>query len=232
MKEYKLLTAVGNIKMIRNPDGKMEPVVICDYNSFPLDPQEMAVWNILIWKIMDMKALEHAYERLIPTLPALRRSLKFCIERMQALGIVAVGTGKTEEEARYDLLSDLYIMPADVSFRARMKTFVKLVVLKGISPKRAASLLRRYDPSFLEREIVWISEIDPISTAEPIKCLESDIGDEITEDNLMDAICGDGVSTSDNLPFSMKESPFMLPVITAVSNLYLHRQIIFDRVTC
>ena len=73
MKEYKLLTAVGTIKRIRNPNGKMEPVVICDYNSFPLDPQEMAVWNILIWKIMDMKALEHAYERLIPTLPALRR---------------------------------------------------------------------------------------------------------------------------------------------------------------
>ena len=232
MKEYKLLTAVGNIKMTRNPDGKTVPVVICDYESFPLDPQEMAIWNTLVWKIMDMKTLEQAYEHLIPTLPVPRRSLEFCIERLLSYGIVAVGKGKTEEEARYDLLSDLYIIPANDSIRARFVTFVKLVVLKGVSPKKAGTLLRRYEPSFLEKEIIWVSKIDPISTAELIKCMESDIGDDLTEDNLMDAICGDGVSTSENLPFSMKNSPYMLPVVTAVSNLYLHRQIIFGRVSC
>ena len=169
MKEYKLYTAVGNIERIRNQDGKIEKVVMCDYSAFPLDPQEMAVWTTLIWNIMDMHALELAYDRLEPTLPAPRRSLEFCIERLLSYGIVAVGTGKTEEEARYDLMSDLYIIPANVSIRARIVTFVKLVVLKGVSPKKAGTLLRRYEPSFLEKEIIWVSKIDPISTAELMK---------------------------------------------------------------
>lgn len=68
-----------------------------------------------------------------------------------------------------------------------------------------------------------------LSTAELIKCAEGGITDVSTEDKLMAALIDNDYTTSDSLPFEMLGAEQRIPVTIAVANLYLRKQIIFER---
>ena len=69
-----------------------------------------------------------------------------------------------------------------------------------------------------------------LSTAELIKCAEVDAKDVSTDEKLMDALYNDDVTTSDNIADMMLAAKNRERVTAAVANLYLRKQIIFQRV--
>lgn len=69
-----------------------------------------------------------------------------------------------------------------------------------------------------------------LSTAELIKCAEAGIQDVSTDEKLMEALIDDDYTSSDSLIFEMLQAAQRVPVTIAVANLYLRKQIIFDRV--
>ena len=69
-----------------------------------------------------------------------------------------------------------------------------------------------------------------LSTAELIKCAEVGARDISTDEKLMDALYNDDDITSDNIADMMLTAKSREWVTVAVANLYLRKQIIFERV--
>lgn len=68
-----------------------------------------------------------------------------------------------------------------------------------------------------------------LSTAELIKCAELGVRDISTDKKLMDAPYDDNDTTSDNIADMMLTAKSRVRVTEEVANLYLRKQIIFQR---
>ena len=229
MKARTFYTAVGHFCRKKDGNGQSYPVVIMNRKEHILDIQEMAIWTTLCWSMMDIQKLEMKYNQIMAGQPAQRRSYEFCVERLQTRGLVASGTGKTDFDAIYDLLGSLYVVPISDRLPLRVLTFLKLVLLRGVSWKRARILFRHDCRNEREEQIMALSKQALLSTAELIKCAESGIEDVSTDEKLLDALYSDADSTSDNLPDMMRGSAQQIPVTLAIANLYLRKQIILER---
>ena len=69
-----------------------------------------------------------------------------------------------------------------------------------------------------------------LSTAELIKCTEAGATDISTEEKLMSVLIDNDYTSSDSIAFEMLQAEQRVPVTIAVANLYLRKQIIFERV--
>ena len=68
-----------------------------------------------------------------------------------------------------------------------------------------------------------------LSSAELIKCAERGVRTLHSDAQLMDCLYDDELTTSENLPILMAASRQARPVSAAIANLYLHKQIVFER---
>lgn len=68
-----------------------------------------------------------------------------------------------------------------------------------------------------------------LSTAELIKCVELGVNDLSSEQKIMDALYNNEETTSDNIRYLMQSSVSKAQVTTDIINLYLRKQIIFER---
>ena len=69
-----------------------------------------------------------------------------------------------------------------------------------------------------------------LSTAELVKCEETNARDISDSGKLLDALYYDDATTCYNIAHLMRSSPKRDGVVLAVSNLYLRKQILFQRV--
>ena len=191
----------------------------------------MALWTALNWRLLDFSQVEAEYHKLDQdcAIPALR-TLEDCLGRLCTRGLVASGTGATDFEALYDLLGGLYVVPLSESLPLRVAAFLKLTVLRGIPVAKARELFRRDRPNEQEAQVMALSRQALLSTAELIKCAKLGVRDISTDEKLMDALYNDDDTTSDNIPDMMLTARSRERITMAVANLYLRKQIIFQRV--
>ena len=231
MSKQTYYTAVGHFKRRINSHGQSYPVIIINQMEYCVDIQEMALWTALNWRLLDRSQIEAEYHKLDQdcAIPALR-TLEDCLGRLCTRGLVASGTGATDFEALYDLLGGLYVVPLSESLPLRVAAFLKLTVLRGIPVAKARELFRRDRPSEQEAQVMALSRQALLSTAELIKCAELGVRDVSTDEKLMDVLYNDDTTTSDNIPDMMLVAKSREYVTAAVANLYLRKQIIFQRV--
>ena len=224
-------TAVGNFRRKRDRAGQAYPVIIVNRQEYMVDRQEMALWTCLNWRITSMEQAREYYEKLEPSLyPYITRTFEGCLKRLEVRGLVVSGNGDTDFEALYDLLGRLYVVPISESIPLRAVTFLKMVLLDGVSVSKAKLLFRRDRPNQREAQVLALSKQALLSTAELIKCAEAGATDVSTDEKLMDALIDDDYTSSDSLVFEMLQAEQRIPVTMAVANLYLRKQIIFERV--
>ncbi len=224
-------TAVGHFRRRINGLGRSCPVIIINEQEYNVDIQEMALWTTLNWRLLDFPQVEAEYNKLNQdcAIPALR-TLENCLGRLCTRGLVASGTGRTDFEALYDLLGGLYVSPLSENLLRRLAAFLKLTVLRGIPVSQARKLFQKDQPSEEEAQVMALSRQALLSTAELVKCAELGVRDVSTDEKLMDALYNDNDTTSDNIPDMMLTAENRERITTAVANLYLHQQIIFQRV--
>ena len=224
-------TAVGHFRRKTNALGQSYPVIIINQQEYCVDIQEMALWTALNWRLLDFPQVEEEYNKLNQdcTIPALR-TLENCLGRLCTRGLVASGTGRTDFEALYDLLGGLYVSPLSENLLRRLAAFLKLTVLRGIPASQARKLFQKDQPSEEEAQVMALSRQALLSTAELVKCAELGVRDVSTDEKLMDALYNDNDTTSDNIPDMMLTAKNRERITTAVANLYLRQQIIFQRV--
>ena len=225
-----LYTAVGYFRKVINSSGETYPVVLVDQQEYRMDLQEMTVWTILNWRLLDAQGVEKYYEPMCRDLRLTEyRTLENCLGRLVTRGLVAVGYGDTDREALYDLLSGLYVVPISESLSLRALTFLKMILLDGVPFRKAWGLFRRVQLEESELKVMSLAKQALLSTAELIKCVDLGVTDISTDEKLMDVLYCDTETTSDNIGETMRVSQNREAVTLAVANLFLNKQIILDR---
>lgn len=230
MSSHTYYTALGHFQRRSGGLGRSYPVIIINQTEYCVDIQEMALWTALNWRLLDFPQVEAEYYKLDQdcAIPALR-TLEDCLGRLCTRGLVASGTGATDFEALYDLLGGLYVVPLSESLPLRVAAFLKLTVLRGIPVAKARELFRRDRPNEQEAQVMALSRQALLSTAELIKCAEAGATDVSTDERLMEVLIDNDYTSSDSLPFEMLDAEQRTPITMAVANLYLRKQIIFER---
>lgn len=230
LRRQTLYTAVGHFRNVTTRDSSY-PVVLVNRQEYQMDPQEMTVWSILNWRLLDAQGVEEYYE---PMFRALRleecRTLENCLGRLVTRGLVAAGHGETDFEALYDLLGSLYVVPISESLPLRTATFLKMLLLDGVPFARAKQIFHKARLSKSEAQVLALARQALLSTAELIRCVDLGVTDVSSDDKVMDALYCDADVTSDNLGDLIRSSKSRRPVTLSVANLCLHKQIIFERV--
>lgn len=231
MNSHTYYTALGHFRRKNDGLGRSCPVIIINEREYNVDIQEMALWTVLNWRLLDFPQIAAEYHKLDQdgTIPA-RRTLEDCLGRLCTRGLVASGTGETDFEALYDLLGGLYVVPLSESLPLRVAAFLRLTVCKGVPVTKAWKLFRRDRPCEREAQVMALSRQALLSTAELIKCAELGVRDISTDEKLMDALYNDDNTTSGNIADMMLTAGSREWVTAAVANLYLRKQIIFQRV--
>lgn len=228
MAEKTLYTALGHFRC-RHDKGRRYPVILMDHREFGMDPQEMTLWTALCWRLTDRQRAEDFYEQLSNGMELFpRRSFSDCLDRLVTRGLVAKGSGTTDFDALYDLLGGLYVVPISSSFPLKVVTFLKLLC-SGTAPGSAAALFRRDRRTEPERHIMALSRCAPLSTAELVQCAECDISAAVGSQQTLALLYGDQETTSDNIVSEMRTAAACQSVSAAVANLYLRKQVIFER---
>ena len=158
------------------------------------------------------------------------RTWDSCVERLLTRGLLVCGTGETEYDALYDLLSTLYIIPAGGSMFLRLLSFCKLTIFHHVPFSAARKLFQKDYRSDREKQVIHLARQALLSTAEIIKCIEKDIRCLPDEHSILEGLYNDPYTTSDNISSLVKSGSCTESVTLAVANLYLRQQIIFERI--
>ncbi len=224
-------TAVGHFRRVTDAVGRSYPVILVNQKEYMVDIQEMTLWTALNWRLLEPQQVEAEYSRLTrDSAFQERRTMEDCLGRLCTRGLVAVGHGENDFEALYDLLGNLYVVPLSESLPQRAAAFLKLTLLRGVSIAKAKALFRRDRPNAREAQVMALSRQALLSVAELVKCAEVGAKDVSSDQKLMDALYNDDTTTSGNIADNMHTATCRRSVTEAVANLYLRKQIIFERV--
>lgn len=225
-----LYTAVGIFKLKNQGKNNVYPTVILSGKERRLDVQEMMIWSALNWRITDEKQLHTYYsEQEKKSGVVFSRSYTDTLNRLIVRGLVACGRGENGEEALYDLISGLYIIPLYQSPVIRIISFLRMVFIFKLPYEKAKVLFERDKKNKNERRIMKLAFSAPMSTAEIVKCIDKNIDFILNEDDVVEFLYDDKFTTSENIAESVRGLSSVRTVLTTVSNLYLRRQILFER---
>ncbi len=231
MRDKTLYTAVGRFERRFNAEGIAYPAVFLGGKEYMLDVQEVIVWTCLNWRLLRREEIQGYYDewfadRDCPT----NRSLDACVNRLVTRGLLIEGAGETEYDALYDLLSSMYIVPVGGNLFLRLLTACKIMIMLRKPVKGVKNLFKAEKFNRMEKTVLQLSKRIPLSTAEVIRCVEMGIQRLPNNEAVMDTIYADRDTTSDNIAALVKPADCAKDVVTAIANLYLRRQVVFDRV--
>ena len=205
-------------------------MVLLNNKEYILDIQEMMIWSILNWRILSDDEIKTLYEnKAQETGYMTHRSAAECMQRLVRRGLVAEGEGELGADALLNLLSGLYVVPISESPILRLISFIRLTVFEHIPYAVTKQIFRRDKRNSDEQKVMLLANQAMLSTAEMIKCAELNTFAFDSEDELIDTLYHDEYTTSENIAHSVRFLPQCRPVITSVANLYLRKQIIFER---
>ena len=229
MKMY--YTTVGIFKLKRRDKNNTYPMVILGGKECQLDVQEMMIWSSLNWRILNAAQLRAYYEEMEKNTDFIcSRSYEDALKRLITRGLVSVGIGESDEDALYNLISKLYIVPLYQSAFVRVISFLRLALCFNVPYEKAKVLFQRDRKTKTEKRIMELAFSAPMSTAEMIKCVDKDIDFIISEDDVVEFLYDDENVTSDTIADVSRKLPSAREVMIAISNLYLRRQILFERI--
>lgn len=230
MMNNNLYTAVGKFHIKGSVGGMRCPLVTLGGREFILDMQEMTLWTILNWRILTEEEIYLLYEKKVQETGFFSsRSAEECVRRLVQRGLIAKGIGDTGADALYDLLSELYVIPISENLFLRVISFIRLTFFSRIPYSVTKRIFSKDKRSDSEKKVMRLANQAVLSTAEIIKCIDQNVLTFATDEDLLDVLYHDDYTTSDNIAYSVRFLPQCRPVITSVANLYLRKQIIFER---
>ena len=230
MMNTNLYTAVGKFH-VRGSVGNMRcPLVIIGGREFILDMQEMMLWTVLNWRILTEDEIYLLYEKKIQETGFMSaQSAEECVPRLVQRGLIARGSGDTGEDALYDLLSELYVIPISENLFLRMISFIRLTLFSRLPYSVTKKIFSKDKRNDSEKKVMRLANRAILSTAEIIKCIDQNVLSFTTDEDLLDVLYHDEYTTSDNIAYAVRSLPQCRPVITSIANLYLRKQIIWGR---
>ena len=230
MMNTNLYTAVGKFH-VKGSIGSMRcPLVTIGGREFILDMQEMMLWTVLNWRILTEDEIYLLYEKKVQETGFMSaRSAEECVRRLVQRGLIAKGSGDTGEDALYDLLSELYVIPISENMILKIISFIRLTLFSRLPYSVTKKIFSKDKRNDSEKKVMRLANRAILSTAEIIKCIDQNMLSFATDEDLLDVLYHDEYTTSDNIAYAVRSLPQCRPVITSIANLYLRKQIIFER---
>lgn len=230
MMNTNLYTAVGKFH-VKGSVGSMRcPLVTIGGREFILDMQEMMLWTVLNWRILTEDEIYLLYEKKVQETGFMSaRSAEECVRRLVQRGLIAKGSGDTGADALYDLLSELYVIPISENLFLRMISFIRLTLFSRLPYSVTKKIFSKDKRNDSEKKVMRLANRAILSTAEIIKCIDQNVLSFTTDEDLLNVLYHDEYTTSDNIAYAVRSLPQCRPVITSIANLYLRKQIIFER---
>ena len=230
MMNTNLYTAVGKFH-VKGSIGSMRcPLVTIGGREFILDMQEMMLWTVLNWRILTEDEIYLLYEKKVQETGFMSaRSAEECVRRLVQRGLIAKGSGDTGADALYNLLSELYVIPISENLFLRMISFIRLTLFSRLPYSVTKKIFSKDKRNDSEKKVMRLANRAILSTAEIIKCIDQNMLSFATDEDLLDVLYHDEYTTSDNIAYAVRSLPQCRPVITSIANLYLRKQIIFER---
>ena len=230
MMNTNLYTAVGKFH-VKGSIGSMRcPLVTIGGREFILDMQEMMLWTVLNWRILTEDEIYLLYEKKVQETGFMSaRSAEECVRRLVQRGLIAKGSGDTGADALYDLLSELYVIPISENMILKIISFIRLTLFSRLPYSVTKKIFSKDKRNDSEKKVMRLANRAILSTAEIIKCIDQNMLSFATDEDLLDVLYHDEYTTSDNIAYAVRSLPQCRPVITSIANLYLRKQIIFER---
>lgn len=226
----KYYTAVGRFMNPTTVYGKLNPTLSVGGVEYLLDYQELIIWSSLFWRFLKYEEIGKYYEKKTAEYGyANERSWESCLDRLVVRGLVVFGTGETDYDALYNLISPLYIIPLTGNLPARAISYMKLTCIHRIPKNQVSPILQRDKKTKKEKQLLKLTQQVALTVGELVRCIDKGIRNLDNEDSVMDEIYDDESLTSDNIGESVKYTLCCQDVTITVANLYMRQQLIFDR---
>jgi hypothetical protein len=193
-----LYTAVGRFERRANKT-EYYPVIIINRKEHTVDLPEMIIWTCCSWRILDLSQLEILFDKRSSETGIESADFKGCVTRLLQRGLIVEGKGDNGDEALYDLLNSLYIIPVTSGILVKMAAFLKFIFINKIPFSQAKEIFSKESLSDSEKRVVGLAKQTQLSTAELIKCVECGVYDLSNDDKVMTALYNDDFTTCDNI---------------------------------
>ena len=225
----KFYTAVGQYRVVSDKYGRRYPVVLKEQKEFCLGIKEMILWASCLWRIHTYDELEKLfYHKESEAHVWGDADFEAYLSRLENRGLIVSGHGITGEEALYDLLTKLHVVPLKTSFFCRAAAFIRLCTIRKMPLSIAKKIFCRPPMTELEKRILKLSEQYRLSTSELIVCFDNGVNTIASEQQLIQALYGSRSPAEVDLKAQAYSSDNRLIVITAIANLYLKQAIVLQ----
>lgn len=222
-----LYTAIGTLKINKNSAGEPSPVVINNHQEYILSGQELILWSCLDFQILQIYELEKAYNARIKD-PACSETYSYYLNRLLLRGLIIKGDGLTGVDALYRLLGTLHIQPSTDRFSVRLFSCIHLYLEGKIKLSDFGRCLKKEKCSAMESLVLELTKTTSLTTAELLSCVEHGTKAN-TPKEAWKILYEDTDATYKTLADEVQLHHIQYPVLQAVGNLYLNKQISFQQ---
>lgn len=220
-------SAIGSYR-IKNQNGRKVPYIQRLGKLHPISIPEFVIWSTLLWEVLTYYELKGFYESQMDMLEGDKPDFDQLLNLLVKRKLVSKGLGYTGRDALYNMLSDAFVVPYHVS--PGRKTWQLLKMVSRGTLRLADIILGTKKRSLTEDEhrVMGLVEQTPLSTAEIIRCFERNITDVSSAEKVINGIYGSEDSDQRHISNEQFHSVYTNPVLEAISNLYLNRQILLE----
>lgn len=223
-----LYTAVGHLVLRKEQSHTNHPMVLIGRQEYGLVPEELILWSSLAFQILTLEELKNFYQEGLETQEiSSSASFEYFLRRLLMRGLITKGSGLTGVDALYRLLGSLYLKPIKDSWFLRLFTCIQLYTNGTIPLSEFQQRLKKPENTKLEALILGLSHELSLSVAELLEYVDSqsELPPKIALQELYDTTD----KTCDTLADQVQIHKTQLPVLQAIGNLYLHKQIMFNK---
>lgn len=225
-----LYTAVGTLKFQKNAQGKQIPLVINNGQEYGLSEDELLLWSCLAFQVLQIHELQDAYTlRRLQINPADKPPFHHYLNRLSLRGLIVKGCGLTGVDALYRLFGGLTIFPVEDTFSLRLFGCIRLYLKGTIEKKDFGRYLKKKKCTPMESTILKLARKVPLTTAELVTSIDQRKVIH-TEADVMNQLYTEPETTYQTLVDDVQLHHTQYPVLQAIGNLYLNKQISFQ--TC
>lgn len=221
----RLYTAVGTLKL--NSHGL--PTLVSIDREYGLTALELVLWSCLSFRILTYDELRKAFFEKERDLHILgEEEFDQYLNRLLQRKLIVCGEDYVGADALYALIGHLQLQAVPNSFHVKLFTFVKLLFSRKVPFRTTLCIFHsvRLDP--LESQVMQLLKNQDLSVAEIILCNDNHISHLKDSSALMEALYNDEDTDYSTLVTTARTSDSRFPVLSAIANLYLKQQIVFQ----
>lgn len=228
-----LYTAIGRLKIKRDEPGHPVPVVINNKKEYQLSEHELILWSCLAFQILQIYELEKSYDNRLKASASLKNManpspFSYYLNRLLLRNLIVKGDGLTGVDALYRLLGKLHIQPVSDRFSVRLFTCIQLCLEGKIKIHDFGRHLKKEKCKPMEETVLELIKATDLTTAELLTCVEQGATAKNPKE-VWNLLYENTDETYESLAEEAQLLHIQYPVLQAIGNLYLNKQISFQQ---